>query len=244
MLFISHSRDRQLQIQLAADSISRLLCLLDPDAMGLKSTKKRASGIVSTDEEDDFKFLASQQSTGSDDQGFEMVIAKHYAALREKKQKEKEHKFVKLAYKQLSKEVMPSSICSYYVVILKSFSVNRKVFTSTEDVKTSVQALESIFEDFLQKYAADEDNIHKLWTQVYKEQQKFLTFTQEKLAANVEAAKKIEAGHISGLSRTHAACRGLFHTRKIAFFDAVNFAESRSGRIELRGIVHQIPLNN
>ncbi|KAH0579883.1 hypothetical protein H2248_002710 [Termitomyces sp. 'cryptogamus'] len=190
--------------------------------MGLKSTKKRASGIVSTDEEDDFKFLASQQSTGSDDQGFEMVIAKHYAALREKKQKEKEHKFVKLAYKQLSKEV----------------------FTSTEDVKTSVQALESIFEDFLQKYAADEDNIHKLWTQVYKEQQKFLTFTQEKLAANVEAAKKIEAGHISGLSRTHAACRGLFHTRKIAFFDAVNFAESRSGRIELRGIVHQIPLNN
>ncbi|KAG5351130.1 hypothetical protein C0989_007813 [Termitomyces sp. Mn162] len=163
--------------------------------MGLKSTKKRASGIVSTDEEDDFKFLASQQSTGSDDQGFEMVIAKHYAALREKKQKEKEHKFVKLAYKQLSKEVMPSSICSYYVVILKSFSVNRKVFTSTEDVKTSVQALyvlipwtpvlylnydwpvrESIFEDFLQKYAADEDNIHKLWTQVYKEQQKFLVY--------------------------------------------------------------------
>ncbi|KAH0579882.1 hypothetical protein H2248_002710 [Termitomyces sp. 'cryptogamus'] len=141
--------------------------------MGLKSTKKRASGIVSTDEEDDFKFLASQQSTGSDDQGFEMVIAKHYAALREKKQKEKEHKFVKLAYKQLSKEV----------------------FTSTEDVKTSVQALyvlipwtpvlylnydwpvrESIFEDFLQKYAADEDNIHKLWTQVYKEQQKFLVY--------------------------------------------------------------------
>ncbi|KAG6890232.1 hypothetical protein C0995_010245 [Termitomyces sp. Mi166 len=184
--------------------------------MALKSAKKRTSGNLSTDEEDDFKFLASQQSNGgSDDHDFEIVLAKHYAALREKKKKEKEHKFLKLAYKQLSKEI--------------SFIIE-KVSTPAEDVKASIQTLESIFEDFLQKYAANEDIIHKLWTQVHKEQQKFLTFAQRKLTADAEAAKKIEAGHISGLSRTHGACRGLSHLRKITVLNAVNVAKRRSGR--------------
>ncbi|KAG6862774.1 hypothetical protein C0991_010255, partial [Blastosporella zonata] len=66
---------------------------------------------------------------------------------------------------------------------------------------------ETIYGDFLQKYAANEDAIHKLWTQVHKEQQNFLTLTQAKLTINTDAATKIETGHISGLSRTQAACR-------------------------------------
>ncbi|GLB44586.1 hypothetical protein LshimejAT787_1702130 [Lyophyllum shimeji] len=151
--------------------------------MAPRSTKP-LSGDLSSDDEDEFNFLASQQSNGSEDQALEMALAKHYAAVREKKRKENEQKFLKTAYKQLSKEVA----------------------IPTEELSSSV---ETVYADFLQKYATSEDTIHKIWSQIQKEQQKLLTLVQKKLALNTEARKKIEANHISGLARTKAACREL-----------------------------------
>ncbi|KAG6835998.1 hypothetical protein H0H93_012414 [Arthromyces matolae] len=41
--------------------------------------KKRVSENIGSDGEDDFNFLVSQQSIGSEDQDFEIALAKHYA---------------------------------------------------------------------------------------------------------------------------------------------------------------------
>ncbi|RDB17492.1 hypothetical protein Hypma_000994 [Hypsizygus marmoreus] len=149
------------------------------------SKTKPLTRTVASDSEDDLNFLASQQSNGSDDQALEMAIAKHYAVLREKKRKEGEKNFLKTAYKQLSQDVA----------------------TPTDEVKCSVTAIEALYSDFLQQYAANEDLIHKLWTQIQKEQQKLVALTKKRLALNTEAGKKVEEGHITGLSRTKAACR-------------------------------------
>ncbi|KAF8064212.1 hypothetical protein FPV67DRAFT_208967 [Lyophyllum atratum] len=152
---------------------------------------KPSSGDQSSDIEDELNFLASQQSNGSEDQALEMALAKHYAAIRQKKKTENEQKFLKAAYKQLFREVA----------------------IPTEDIQSSVKALETVYAEFLQKYAANEDVIHRLWSQIHKEQQKLLALTQRKVPLNTDARKKIEARHISGLSRTKAACRGVLFLR-------------------------------
>ncbi|KAF9463359.1 hypothetical protein BDZ94DRAFT_622255 [Collybia nuda] len=134
--------------------------------------------------DDELGFLASQGSTGSDDQALEQAIAQHYTALRDKKKKENERKFLAAAQKQLSQAVE----------------------NPAEEVKSTVSAMESLFSEFLLQYAVCEDTIRNLWSQVQKEQEKLLTFAQARHAANIEAGKKVEDDHISGLSRTKNAC--------------------------------------
>ncbi|KAF8229383.1 hypothetical protein L208DRAFT_1459836 [Tricholoma matsutake] len=146
----------------------------------VQQTKARqmVEDLVSEDEDDDLDFFASQQSSGSDDNEIEMALAERYAA----KKKEKQQKFLKAVYKQLNHDVFPFNFLVHYL--------------------TS----ESLFADFLLQYAACEDKIRHLLGQILTEQQKLLTFADQHNAANVEEGKKVEAGHISGLSRAKAAC--------------------------------------
>ncbi|KAG5643122.1 hypothetical protein DXG03_001548 [Asterophora parasitica] len=148
---------------------------------------KRAPANISSDNDDDeeLNFLASQNSNGSEDHALELALAKHYAAVREKKRKENEQKFLKLK------------------------PCDTKVAGPAEDMKASIATIETIYADFLQKYAANEDTIHKLWNQIHKEQQRLLVCTTKKLALNEEACANMEKGHIAGLSRAKAASREL-----------------------------------
>ncbi|KAJ7690918.1 hypothetical protein B0H14DRAFT_847603 [Mycena olivaceomarginata] len=108
--------------------------------------KQRAPSAAPTD---DFDFLASQQSSGSDDQAIQVAIAHQLMASREKKRKEQEKKFFQIAKNKLTAEIS----------------------AATDDVRSTIETTEKAYTKFILDYAALEDAIRALWMEVKKEEQ-------------------------------------------------------------------------
>ncbi|TEB40124.1 hypothetical protein FA13DRAFT_1784729 [Coprinellus micaceus] len=151
-------------------------------------------------DDDGFDILASQNSSNSDDTALEKALLAHYAAAKEKKRQEKERKFMEQAS----------------VLLLKDLS------KASDDIQVSSKSIEAAFSKFLNDYAAVEDRIHHLWTDVVKEHQKLevglvfssqwtdrepphKTLIQRKYDAGAAMEQNANKQHISALSKLHGA---------------------------------------
>ncbi|TFK37651.1 hypothetical protein BDQ12DRAFT_685058 [Crucibulum laeve] len=151
-----------------------------------RSKPQKIRGYID-DIDDDYALAASQQSHGdlNDDHGLELVLAKHYAAARGKKRVEKERGFLSALTSQIKQDVS----------------------APVEDTCACIQAVEELFSQFLLNYAATEDKIVTLWSKVRQEQENITLLTERHHASSIKMSKKIEEGHIAGLSKARTACQ-------------------------------------
>ncbi|KAF7353986.1 hypothetical protein MVEN_01085200 [Mycena venus] len=139
---------------------------------------------------EDFDFLASQQSSGSDDQAVQLAIAQQLMASKEKKRKELEKKFFQAAKHKLTAEITATA----------------------EDVKSTVEATEKVYAKFILDYAAAEDAIRALWMEIKKEEQTLVDITRKQRAANDAMRLATEKAQIAGMAQVKEACH---ETRRI-----------------------------
>ncbi|KAJ7740445.1 hypothetical protein DFH07DRAFT_1064202 [Mycena maculata] len=137
-----------------------------------------------TEPVEDFDFLASQQSTGSDDNALQLAVAQQLMASKEKKRKEMEKKFFAAAKSRLTNEMAQAA----------------------EEVKSTVEATELVYAKFILDYAAAEDAIRALWTEIKKEQDTLLDVAKRQRAANEELRKGTEKAQIVGMAQVKEAC--------------------------------------
>ncbi|KAJ7466024.1 hypothetical protein FB451DRAFT_1561294 [Mycena latifolia] len=133
---------------------------------------------------EDFDFLASQQSTSSDDHALQLAVAQQLMASKEKKRKELEKKFLQAAKSKLSKEIT----------------------NAADDVKSAVEATEAVYAKFLLDYAASDDAIRALWMQIKEEEQKLVEIAKRQRAMNEELRKATEKAQIAGMAQVKEAC--------------------------------------
>ncbi|KAJ6453865.1 hypothetical protein C8R47DRAFT_242358 [Mycena vitilis] len=139
---------------------------------------------------EDFDFLASQQSTGSDDQALQLAVAQQLMASKEKKRKELEKKFFLAAKNKLTSEIV----------------------NAADDVKAAVEATEQIYAKFILDYAASEDAIRALWMEIKKEEQTLIELGKRQHTANNAMNSARERGQIDGMGQVREACH---ETRRI-----------------------------
>ncbi|KAJ7089037.1 hypothetical protein C8R43DRAFT_1244756 [Mycena crocata] len=144
-----------------------------------QNTKLRKSDSVPGD---DFDFLASQQSTGSDDQA--LLSHNSYLLRRKKKRREMEKKFFVAAKAKLTNEISQAA----------------------GDVKNTIEATELIYSKFILDYAACEDTIRALWMEIKTEEEKLLEITKKQRAANAAMRKVTENAQIAGMAQVKEAC--------------------------------------
>ncbi|KAJ7806923.1 hypothetical protein B0H14DRAFT_3483703 [Mycena olivaceomarginata] len=120
--------------------------------------KQRAPSAAPTD---DFDFLASQQSSGSDDQAIQVTIAHQLMASREKKRKEQEKKFFQIAKNKLTAE--------------RGFQIS----AATDEVRSTIETTEKAYTKFILDYAALEDTIRALWMEIKKEEQTLIEIAKK-----------------------------------------------------------------
>ncbi|EAU86295.1 hypothetical protein CC1G_08019 [Coprinopsis cinerea okayama7 len=132
----------------------------------------------------DFDFLESQPSS-SEDQQIERILAERIAAAKEKKRQERDQRFLDGA----------------------STSLNKILDEAEEEVQSTAEAIDKLFSQFVEEYAAIEDRIHHLWTEILKRHQFIEGLLQEKHKLSLELAKKCEDKHIHGLSKMKGACK-------------------------------------
>ncbi|KAF8990257.1 hypothetical protein BDQ17DRAFT_1433912 [Cyathus striatus] len=89
---------------------------------------------------------------------FEIVLAKHCAAIKQKKNNEKQRTFLQACVNQLNKDLT----------------------ISTDNLNMCIQAIENSYSEFLVDYTATEDRIRELWSNMQQE--------QNKLAALIKAS--------------------------------------------------------
>ncbi|KAJ7038805.1 hypothetical protein C8F04DRAFT_1088560 [Mycena alexandri] len=139
---------------------------------------------------EDFDFLASQQSTGSDDHALQLAVAQQLMASKEKKRKELEKKFFQAAKLKLSKE-----LC-----------------TAHEDVNNTIQTTEQIYAKFILDYAASEDSIRALWMEIKREEETLIEISEKQRALNGTMRITTEKAQIVGMAQVKEACHD---TRRI-----------------------------
>ncbi|KAJ7473784.1 hypothetical protein B0H11DRAFT_978728 [Mycena galericulata] len=146
-----------------------------------QTTKARKAEAAPAEE---FDFLASQQSTGSDDNALQLAVAQQLIASKEKKRKEMEKKFFLAAKSKLTNELIQAA----------------------DDVKSTVDATEQVYSKFILDYAASEDAIRALWMEIKEEEQTLLDLSKRQRAANEELRKVTEKAQIAGMAQVKEAC--------------------------------------
>ncbi|KAJ7910284.1 hypothetical protein B0H13DRAFT_2329552 [Mycena leptocephala] len=161
---------------------------------------------------EEFDFLASQQSTGSDDHALQLAVAQQLMASKEKKRKELEKKFFQAAKNKLSSEISAAA----------------------DEVKCAVDATENVYAKFILDYAASEDAIRALWMEIKKEEQTLVVplanflpcsptptdrfdicyqeIAKKQRAANDALSVATEKQQIAGMAQVKEACH---ETRRI-----------------------------
>ncbi|KAJ7648974.1 hypothetical protein DFH06DRAFT_1475956 [Mycena polygramma] len=152
--------------------------------------QRRAPAKPRKADTEDFDFLASQQSTGSDDQALQLAVAQQLMVSKEKKRKELEKKFFLAAKNKLTSEIT----------------------NAADDVKNAVEATEQIYAKFILDYAASEDAIRALWMEIKKEEQTLIELGKKQHAANNTMNAARERGQIDGMGQVREACH---ETRRI-----------------------------
>ncbi|KAJ7874938.1 hypothetical protein B0H14DRAFT_3550908 [Mycena olivaceomarginata] len=139
---------------------------------------------------DDFDFLASQQSSGSDDQAHSHsgIFAQYpgdnrasahgklklvVAASREKKRKEQEKKFFQIAKNKLTAEISAATD-----------EVRSTIETTTHPFTWGRAHREKAYTKFILDYAALEDTIRALWMEIKKEEQTLIEIAKKQRIAN------------------------------------------------------------
>ncbi|KDQ54497.1 hypothetical protein JAAARDRAFT_38168, partial [Jaapia argillacea MUCL 33604] len=129
----------------------------------------------------------SQQSASSDDAGLVAFVTQHYQASVEKKKKEKEAKFIQWVNQELDKCLSQH---------MQRFAKN-------------VEEMNAAYEGFTMEYAAAEDEIRSIWSQILNEQRKLLVHVEEKVKVSLEANTEREEGHVEGLVSAKSACEDM-----------------------------------
>ncbi|KAJ7651358.1 hypothetical protein FB45DRAFT_890347 [Roridomyces roridus] len=150
-----------------------------------QAAKLRKNASISVPATDDFDFLASQQSTGSDDQAFQLAVAQQLMASKEKKRQEKEKKFLVVARNKLTDEIS----------------------TASEDLHKTVTGAEEVYAKFILDYAAAEDSIRALWTEIRTEGKKLSGIVKSQRAERLKMRKENETAMYTGMGRMNEARR-------------------------------------
>ncbi|KAF8198732.1 hypothetical protein K438DRAFT_693171 [Mycena galopus ATCC 62051] len=143
--------------------------------------KHRAQSAAPADE---FDFLASQQSTGSDDQAIQLAVAQQRMATKEKKRKEAEKKFFQIAKNKLTTEISGVQ----------------------DDVRSTLDATEKAYSKFIIDYATLEDTIRALWMEIKKEEQILIEIAKKQRTATDALHIMTEKAQIVGMSQVKEAC--------------------------------------
>ncbi|KAJ7079297.1 hypothetical protein B0H15DRAFT_954152 [Mycena belliarum] len=133
---------------------------------------------------EDFDFLASQQSTGSDDNALQLAVAQQLMASKEKKRKDLEKKFFQAAKNKLTNQLTQAA----------------------DDVQMAVETTEQVYTKFLIDYASSEDAIRALWMQIKEAEQKLIEIADRKRALNEELRQATEKAQIAGMAQVKEAC--------------------------------------
>ncbi|KAK0461428.1 uncharacterized protein EV420DRAFT_1640917 [Desarmillaria tabescens] len=136
------------------------------------------------DNGDEFSFMASQASNGSDDQMLQQALAERVFATKEKKKKETEKKFLAAAQKHLLKEVTNASA----------------------NIQSTYQAANEEFQRFTMEYASIEDEIRALWDRLHQEQQLLASTAEKRRNTLLASAQTYEAKHIKAMGLVKEAC--------------------------------------
>ncbi|KAF7332583.1 hypothetical protein MKEN_00141000 [Mycena kentingensis (nom. inval.)] len=163
-------------------------------AANTTSSRIRKTESIKSSGGDDFDFLAaSQGSAGSDDQAFQLAVAQQLMASKEKKQREKEAKFLQAAKKKLTNELTA--------------------------VAESIQNAQAVPEEhharFYIDYAVSEDNIRALWIEIRKEVERLDALALKYIQTHIAARAATENAHIAGMGSVREACqewRPLIHS--------------------------------
>ncbi|KAJ7138225.1 hypothetical protein C8R44DRAFT_695352 [Mycena epipterygia] len=142
---------------------------------------RKADSIVAGE---DFDFLASQQSTGSDDHALQLAVAQQLMASKEKKRKDLEKKFFLAAKSKLTNEISAAA----------------------DDVKHTVETTEAVYAKFILDYAASEDAIRALWMEIKHEEQKLVDIAKKQRTANEALRTTTERAQIAGMAQVKEAC--------------------------------------
>ncbi|KAJ6462433.1 hypothetical protein C8R45DRAFT_1026771 [Mycena sanguinolenta] len=134
---------------------------------------------------DDFDFLASQQSTGSDDHAIQLAIAQQVMASKEKKRKEHEKRFLQVAKNKL----------------------NAERIAAVEEFKNTVDVTGKVYEKFIFDYAAVDDHIRALWMEIKKEEQTLIDIAKKRRVKNRAQYLTTEKAQIGGMGQVREACR-------------------------------------
>ncbi|KAJ7612295.1 hypothetical protein FB45DRAFT_1065624 [Roridomyces roridus] len=150
-----------------------------------QTAKLRKNASISAPTTDDFDFLASQQSTGSDDQAFQLAVAQQMMASKEKKRQEKEKKFLVAARHKLTGEISSTS----------------------EETQKTVTGAEELYAKFILDYAEAEDSIRAIWTEITTEEKKLSQIAKRQSTARQQMRKENESPMYTGMGRMKEACR-------------------------------------
>ncbi|KAJ7753672.1 hypothetical protein DFH07DRAFT_510765 [Mycena maculata] len=151
--------------------------------MAQRRGQAQPTKIRKTEPSEDFNFLASQQSTGSDDNA-SLALAQQLMASKQKKREEMEKKFFGVAKSKLANELSQAA----------------------DELKSTVEATELVYSKFILDYAALEDTIRALWMEIKKEEQKLLGIAKRQRAANEELHRTTERAQIAGMTQVKEAC--------------------------------------
>ncbi|KAF7291242.1 hypothetical protein MIND_01267900 [Mycena indigotica] len=145
---------------------------------------RRADSAKSTG--DDFDFLtASQGSTGSDDQTFQLAVAQQLMASKEKKRKEQERKFIQAAKNKL----------------------NNELGASAEAAVAAYTDLETAFTQFFADYITSEDAIRAIWAELKAATIHYQQVADKLRAKNEGLRGTTEAAQISAMGGVKGACQ-------------------------------------
>ncbi|KAJ7268217.1 hypothetical protein B0H12DRAFT_97074 [Mycena haematopus] len=139
----------------------------------------------STAPAEDFDFLASQQSTGSDDQAMQLAIAQQVMASKEKKRKDLEKRFIQVAKNKLTAEITAAA----------------------DEMKSTVDATEKAYAKFILDYATLEDTIRALWMEIKREEQILIDIAKKQRAASDALRVVVEKTQFTGMGQVKEACR-------------------------------------
>ncbi|KAI0042637.1 hypothetical protein FA95DRAFT_1682437 [Auriscalpium vulgare] len=148
-----------------------------PRAAKAKQTPTAAADV------DIDSFFASQQSTGSDD-GMMTLIAQQVQASLEKKNKQRDAKYVQATKNELQK-------------VLKGRAA---------EVLELKDELSGRVEDFMTEYAENEDAIRALWLDISKHRDELMTSTRKEGDQLAEAERSRAEECVGPLTRYKAAC--------------------------------------
>ncbi|KAJ7919634.1 hypothetical protein B0H13DRAFT_1868396 [Mycena leptocephala] len=150
---------------------------------------------------EDFDFLASQQSTGSDDQALQRAVAQQLMSSVQGKEAQ-----------GAGEEVFPGGEEQTLVRgidhILRAMSISAAI----DEVRSTVDATEQVYAKFILDYAASEDAIRALWMEIKKEEQTLVEIAKKQRAANDVMRAATERAQIAGMAQVKEACH---ETRRI-----------------------------